>query len=100
MNGRPSPVRGFDAAEFETRTVVAQGMMDRLALSAMLLSTEAEVRYYSGFHTPFWQSPTRPWFLLIPLPGQTDRGHSRDWGCWHGRHLGRGCPHLAGPAAG
>ena len=70
MNGRPSPVRGFDAAEFETRTVVAQGMMDRLALSAMLLSTEAEVRYYSGFHTPFWQSPTRPWFLLIPLQGK------------------------------
>ncbi|MDE0697400.1 MAG: Xaa-Pro peptidase family protein [Boseongicola sp.] len=70
MNGRPSPGRGFDTVEFETRTVIAQGMMERLALSAMLLSTEAEVRYYSGFHTPFWQSPTRPWFLLIPLLGK------------------------------
>lgn len=70
MNSRPSPGRGFDAAEFETRTVIAQGMMDRLALSAMLLSTEAEVRYYSGFHTPFWQSPTRPWFLLMPIQGK------------------------------
>ncbi|MDE0520789.1 MAG: Xaa-Pro peptidase family protein [Boseongicola sp.] len=70
MTRRPSPRRGFDAAEFETRTVIAQGMMDRLALSAMLLSTEAEVRYYSGFHTPFWQSPTRPWFLLIPRQGK------------------------------
>ena len=70
MNSRPLPGRGFDAAEFETRTVIAQGMMDRLALSAMLLSTEAEVRYYSGFHTPFWQSPTRPWFLLMPIQGK------------------------------
>ncbi len=70
MNRRPPPVRGFDTAEFETRTVIAQGMMDRFALSAMLLSTEAEVRYYSGFHTPFWQSPTRPWFLLIPCQGK------------------------------
>lgn len=69
-NRRLSPGRGFDAAEFETRTVIAQGMMERFALSAMFLSTEAEVRYYSGFHTPFWQSPTRPWFLLIPLQGK------------------------------
>ncbi len=70
MNRKPAPCRGFDTVEFETRTAIAQGMMDRSALSAMLLSTEAEVRYYSGFHTPFWQSPTRPWFLLIPLQGK------------------------------
>ena len=65
-----SPERGFDTPEFETRTANAQEMMDRLAMSVMLLSTEADVRYYSGFHTPFWQSPTRPWFLLIPLHGK------------------------------
>ena len=70
MKRRPSPDRGFDTAEFETRTEIAQGMMDRLGLSAVLLSTEAEVRYYSGFHTPFWQSPTRPWFLLMPRQGK------------------------------
>ncbi len=70
MNCKPAPCRGFDTVEFEARTAIAQGMMDRSALSAMLLSTEAEVRYYSGFHTPFWQSPTRPWFLLIPLQGK------------------------------
>ena len=70
MNLRPSPGRGFDTAEFEARTLVAQGMMDQFALSAMLLSTEAEVRYYSGFHTPFWQSRTRPWFLVMPLKGR------------------------------
>lgn len=70
MDRRPAPGRGFDTSEFEARTAIAQEMMDRSALNAMLLSTEAEVRYYSGFHTPFWQSPTRPWFLLMPLRGK------------------------------
>lgn len=32
--------------------------------------TEAEVRYFSGFHTLFWQSPTRPWFLFVPAQGK------------------------------
>ncbi|MEX3010584.1 M24 family metallopeptidase [Hoeflea sp. TYP-13] len=70
MLQRPAPERGFDTPEFEARTAKAQEKMDRLGIGAMLLSTEAEVRYYSGFHTPFWQSPTRPWFLVIPLQGK------------------------------
>lgn len=44
--------------------------MDALGLSGLLLTTEAEVRYFSGFHTLFWQSPTRPWFLFVPLSGK------------------------------
>ena len=39
-------------------------------LDAMLLTTEPEVRYFSGFHTQFWASPTRPWFLVVPLEGR------------------------------
>lgn len=39
-------------------------------MDALLLSTEPEVRYFTGFLTPFWQSPTRPWFLVIPLHGK------------------------------
>lgn len=67
---RPEPQRGFASAEFEARTAKAQGLMASRGLDAMLLSTEAEVRYYSGFHTPFWQSPARPWFLVIPRQGK------------------------------
>lgn len=37
---------------------------------AVLLTTEPNVRYYSGFFTQFWQSPTRPWFLVVPLDGR------------------------------
>ena len=39
-------------------------------LGAILLTTEAELRYFSGFLTQFWQSPTRPWFLVVPAEGK------------------------------
>ncbi|MGC1488801.1 MAG: hypothetical protein WA784_13545 [Albidovulum sp.] len=32
--------------------------------------TEPEVRYFSGFQTLSWQSPTRPWFLFVPAAGK------------------------------
>lgn len=37
---------------------------------AVILTTEPNVRYYSGFFSQFWQSPTRPWFLVLPLEGK------------------------------
>ncbi len=64
------PKRGFETTEFIARTTKAQTLMAQKGLSALLFCTEAEVRYYSGFHTPFWQSPTRPWFLIIPAQGK------------------------------
>ena len=70
MTERDTPERGFERVEFEARTARAQALMADRGLAAMLLTTEAEVRYYSGFHTPFWQSPTRPWFLIVPASGQ------------------------------
>ena len=45
-------------------------MMHDLEVDAMLLTTEPHVRYLSGFFTQFWHSPTRPWFLLLPLEGK------------------------------
>jgi Xaa-Pro dipeptidase len=64
------PARGFATAEFETRTERAQRAMAEAGLAALLLTTEPEVRYFSGFLTPFWQSPTRPWFLVLPRQGK------------------------------
>jgi Xaa-Pro aminopeptidase len=61
--------RGFEQAEFETRLARAQRAMARQGLDALLLSSEAEVRYFTGFLTRFWESPTRPWFLLLPASG-------------------------------
>jgi Xaa-Pro dipeptidase len=66
----PIPLRGFTQAEFEGRTAGAQAMMRELEIDAMLLTTEPNVRYFTGFFTQFWQSPTRPWFLVVPLEGK------------------------------
>ncbi|WP_417714391.1 M24 family metallopeptidase [Pseudophaeobacter arcticus] len=65
-----APERGFELAEFESRTQKAQALMAAQGLEGLLLMSEAELRYFSGFHTLFWQSPTRPWFLFIPATGK------------------------------
>ena len=64
------PPYGFPVTEFEARTVRAQQLMRNMRLDALLLMTEPEIAYYAGFNSYFWQSPTRPWFLVIPLSGE------------------------------
>ncbi len=65
-----TPPRGFPDSEFEKRTERAQHLMAAQGISALLLTTEPEIRYFSGFLTQFWQSPTRPWFLVVPKSGK------------------------------
>ena len=65
-----APPRGFPDAEFADRVTRAQELMAAQGLDALLLTTEPEVRYFTGFLTLFWQSPTRPWFLLLPASGK------------------------------
>ena len=62
--------RGFPQTEFEARTARAQILMAEQGMSGLLLMSEPDVRYFSGFHTLFWQSPTRPWFLFVPASGK------------------------------
>ena len=64
------PKRGFSQSEFEQRVQKAQRIMNEEKLDAILLTTEPNVRYFSGFLTQFWQSPTRPWFLIVPREGE------------------------------
>lgn len=61
--------RGFPDAEFHHRVKAAQRYMAAADLDALFLSTEPEVRYFTGFLTRFWESPTRPWFVLLPQSG-------------------------------
>ena len=63
------PERGFPQIEFEQRLEKAQWLMSEKDLDVMFFCTEAEVRYFTGFLTQFWQSPTRPWFLCLPRKG-------------------------------
>ena len=62
--------RGFELSEFETRTSRAQEMMHEHQLDAIFLTTEPNIRYFSGFFTQFWESPIRPWFLIVPAAGK------------------------------
>ena len=62
-------MRGFNIDQFEKRTLKAQQLMQHHGLDALLLTTETNVRYFSGFLTRFWESPTRPWYLIIPPKG-------------------------------
>lgn len=64
-----SPVRGFSKDEFAARTARAQSIMDAAQLDALLVTTPQNVRYFSGLDMQFWESPTRPWFLVVPRTG-------------------------------
>ena len=61
--------RGFETSEYQTRLAKAQSMMREHNLGALLLTTEPDVRYFTGFLTRFWESPSRPWFLIVPQDG-------------------------------
>jgi Xaa-Pro aminopeptidase len=65
-----APPRGFTHTEFEQRTAQAQRLMREQRIDALLLTTEPNVRYFSGFFSQFWESPTRPWFVIVPLEGR------------------------------
>ncbi|MBL6426316.1 MAG: aminopeptidase P family protein [Maritimibacter sp.] len=62
--------RGFPETEYSERLTNIQSRMAEHDLSALLLTTEPEVRYLTGFLTRFWESPTRPWFLVVPASGK------------------------------
>ncbi len=70
MTSTPAlPRRGFTPSEFAHRTGRAQSIMRKHGLDALLVSAPPNVRYFSGFDTQFWESPTRPWFIVVPLDG-------------------------------
>ncbi|MCQ3813583.1 MAG: aminopeptidase P family N-terminal domain-containing protein [Acidimicrobiia bacterium] len=65
-----SSERGLPVEEFSERTRRCQAQMAERQIAAVLVCTEPEVRYFTGFHIPFWQSPTRPWFMVVPSAGK------------------------------
>ncbi|MFD1341580.1 M24 family metallopeptidase [Litorisediminicola beolgyonensis] len=64
-----SPKTAFESAEFQARVARAQTRMRAQGLDALFLTTEPQIRYLTGFLTRFWESPTRPWFLIVPASG-------------------------------
>lgn len=64
------PARGFELSEFETRMARAQSEMTARNLDAVVITAPHNWRYFAGFVTQFWESPTRPWFLILPRNGE------------------------------
>jgi len=58
---------GFSNEEFEIRLQRAQELLYENKLDALLITIPSNLRYFTGIDTNFWESPTRPWFLVIPL---------------------------------
>lgn len=61
--------RGFTKTEYSQRLSRAQKLMGARGIDALLLTTQPDFYYFSGFLTRFWESPTRPWFLILPQSG-------------------------------
>lgn len=70
MKPSSPPSRGFEFTEFERRTAKLQQRMEEEGMDAIFFSNEPEFRYFSGFKSQFWESPTRPWFLIVPSSGR------------------------------
>ena len=59
----------FAADTYRDRTARLQEQMQAHDLDALLLTTPQDVFYVTGFLTRFWESPARPWFILVPATG-------------------------------
>lgn len=59
----------FPADEFRMRVARMQTEMSSRELDALLLTTASDIFYLTGFLTRFWESPARPWYLIIPASG-------------------------------
>lgn len=59
----------FPVEEFRQRIDRLQAEMAVLHIDALLLTTPPDVFYATGFLTRFWESPARPWFVVVPGDG-------------------------------
>lgn len=59
----------FPETEFRERCDRLRAEMAERGLDALLLTTEPDILYVTGFLTRFWESPARPWFVVVPARG-------------------------------
>ncbi|WP_375230651.1 M24 family metallopeptidase [Roseobacter sp. S98] len=59
----------FPDSEFRTRVEALQTRLRAADTDALLLTGAADIFYVTGFLTRFWESPARPWFVVVPASG-------------------------------
>eukprot|EP00928_Gymnodinium_smaydae_P054767 TRINITY_DN3848_c0_g1_i5.p1 TRINITY_DN3848_c0_g1~~TRINITY_DN3848_c0_g1_i5.p1 ORF type:complete len:443 (-),score=91.36 TRINITY_DN3848_c0_g1_i5:239-1522(-) len=62
--------RGDTDEDLLKRVSGLQAKMSDLDMDAVLLTSEANIRYFTGWRSQFWQSPTRSWFVIVPASGK------------------------------
>ena len=60
----------FPTAEYEARIAAARALMEVQQLDAMLITSEANFRYFTGDTAPAPFQITRPKFFVLPLKGE------------------------------
>jgi Xaa-Pro dipeptidase len=60
----------FPRSDYQSRWLSAQTGMRRRGLDAMLISSEANYRYFGGHLTQLWFSKSRPFLLLLAQQGE------------------------------
>ena len=58
-------MRGFDIIEYKKRVSKAVNLMREKDLEIVVITSPHNFRYFSGLDSYFWESPTRPWFLVL-----------------------------------
>ena len=59
----------FPVTEYRRRVATLQAHMHNADMAAVLLTLPADVFYITGVLTRFWESPARPWFVVVPAVG-------------------------------
>jgi Xaa-Pro dipeptidase len=60
------PMEPFSTLEFEQRVERARAAMTASRLDGLLITSEANFRYFTGFDSQTWISPTRPRYFVLP----------------------------------
>ena len=55
----------FPKEEFANRISKIQENLAKENIEAIIITSPSNFRYFSGLDSNFWESPTRPWFLVI-----------------------------------
>lgn len=69
-NGSKGTVPEISEAEYRARVARVQEEMDRRRLDALLVTSEDNYRYLTGFASPTWLNLTRPRYCVVPRVGE------------------------------
>ncbi|MSO92806.1 MAG: aminopeptidase P family protein [Rhodospirillales bacterium] len=68
--GTLNPLPPIPAEEYKSRVAKMQELLDANRLDAMLVTSEDNYRYLTGFDSPTWVNLTRPRYCVVPRAGE------------------------------